>query len=160
MYNMFKLFEMRILVFFAAMMLIVSSYAQQLSAETIEMCSNDVKASVENMKNSSEGWNQGAEPFSKFIEKFSTDEQFMNTRIKLTVAQKNEYKELLVPSNFEAKLPAIRQEGEEMYYQQWGEMQTNTVYLDCGWVDSYYTHTFEFKRIGGKWNLSKIVPGE
>lgn len=151
---------MRLLMFVAALAVAVCGYAQQPSAEAIEMCSNDVKESIENMKNSAEVWNQGAEPFSRFIEKFSTDEEFCKSRIQLTAAQRAEYKSVLAPSNFEAKLPYIRQEGEDMYYQQWGEMQRNTVYLDCGWVDSYYTHTFEFKRVGGKWVLSKVVPGE
>lgn len=151
---------MRILAFFAGLFFTLCCYAQQPDAVAVEMCSNDVKASIESMKDSEEVWNQGAEPFSRFIEKFSTDEEFCNSRIKLTVAQRAEYKSILSPSNFEAKLPHVRQDGEDMYYQQWGEMQRNTVYLDCGWVDSYYTHTFEFKRIGGKWVLAKIVPGE
>lgn len=151
---------MRLLTFISGIFFAVCCYAQLSNAELAELYSKDVKESVENMKNGAEVWNQGAEPFSQFIEKFSTDEEFCNSRIKLTAAQRAEYKSVLAPSNFVAKLPYEPNPGDGLYYQQWGEMQRNTVYLDCGWVESYYTHTFEFKRIGGKWVLAKIVPGE
>ncbi len=152
----------KILLFFAVLALsVVSSYAQMTKDEIIKSYISDVKESIELMKNPSEKWN-ASEAFSSFIEKFSTDVEFMNSRMKLTDVQAIEYKSLLVPSNFEAKLPFEKEGSEEseMFYQMWGEMQYGTVHLDCGWVDSYYTHTFEFKRIGGKWYLSKIVPGE
>lgn len=136
-------------------------FAQMSQEEIIKSYNADVNESIELMQNPSEPWNSG-EAFSSFIKKFSTDEEFMKSRIKLTAAQQSEYKDLLVPSNFEAKLPFQKEDAEEgdLYYQMWGEMQYSTVHLDCGWVDSYYTHTFEFKRLGGKWFLSKIVPGE
>lgn len=136
-------------------------YAQMTQEQIIKSYTDDVTESVALMQDSSEPWNQG-ESFTSFIKKFSTDEQFMNSRIKLTAAQQIEYKDLLIPSNFEAKAPFAKEGNEEstLFYQMWGEMQFSTVHLDCGWVDSYYAHTFEFKRLGGKWFLSKIVPGE
>ena len=76
----------------------------------------------------------------------------------LTDDQREKYASLLVPDNFTAKRPFAKDDDE--YYQAWGEIQYTQVYLDCGWVDSYVTHTFEFKRIGGKWYLDKVVPGE
>lgn len=99
---------MRILAIFACLLSVVCGYAQQQEAEAVEMCSNDVKDSIEAMKNCAEVWNQGAEPFCQFIEKFSTDEDFCNSRIKLSAAQRAEYKSILTPSNFEAKLPHVR----------------------------------------------------
>lgn len=136
-------------------------FAQMSKEEILKSYIADVDESIELMQNPSEKWNS-AEAFSSFIKKFSTDEEFMKSRIKLSDAQQKEYSELLVPSNFEAKHPFQKEDAEEgeLYYQMWGEMQYSTVHLDCGWVDSYYTHTFEFKRLGGKWYLSKIVPGE
>ena len=143
------------------MMLAIVGYAQMSQAEIIKNYIIDINESVELMQDASEAWNQG-EAFSEVIKKFATDEEFMNSRIRLTPAQVTEYKELLVPSNFEAKHPFQKEDAEdgELFYQMWGEMQWGTVHLDCGWMDSYYTHTFEFKRNGGKWYLTKIVPGE
>lgn len=119
---------------------------------------SEVENSVARMKNPATKCNTGAEPFSKFIEQFSTDKAFFDSRIALTDAQKSEYAELLVPENFTAKLPFVKD--DDVYYQTWGETQGFQVYLECGWCDSYSTHTFEFKRKGNKWYLSKIVPGE
>lgn len=147
---------------FIAIAISIATCQAQMSQEDIIKCYiSDVNESVELMQHTSEPWNQG-EAFSSFISKFSTDEAFMKSRIKLSAAQQNEYQDLLIPSNFEAKTPFEKEGNEEStyFYQMWGEMQFSTVHLDCGWVDSYYAHTFEFKRLGGKWYLSKIVPGE
>ncbi len=143
------------------MMFAVAGYAQMSQEEILKSYIADVDESEALMKDASEAWNQG-ESFVSFIEKFSTDEAFMKSRIKLTPAQMRDYSDLLVPSNFTAKHPFKKEGGDDtdMFYQMWGEMQFGTVHLDCGWVDSYYAHTFEFKRLGGKWNLTKIVPGE
>ena len=145
----------------AGVMLAIVTHAQMSQQEIIKNYIIDINESVELMQDASEKWNQG-EAFSEFIQKFSSDEEFMNSRIRLTAAQLSEYKELIVPSNFEAKHPFQREDAEEgeLFYQMWGEMQWGTVHLDCGWMDSYYTHTFEFKRNGGKWYLTKVVPGE
>ena len=151
----------RILAFIAGVMFVMAGYAQMSQAEIIKNYIIEIDESIELMQDASEKWNQG-EAFSEFIQKFSSDEEFMNSRIRLTAAQLSEYKELIVPSNFEAKHPFQREDAEEgeLFYQMWGEMQWGTVHLDCGWMDSYYTHTFEFKRNGGKWYLTKVVPGE
>ena len=151
----------RILAFIAGVMFVMAGYAQMSQAEIIKNYIIEIDESIELMQDESEAWNQG-EAFSEFIKKFATDEEFMNSRIRLTAAQLSEYKELIVPSNFEAKHPFQREDAEEgeLFYQMWGEMQWGTVHLDCGWMDSYYTHTFEFKRNGGKWYLTKVVPGE
>lgn len=151
----------RIVLLMAGVMLAIVTHAQMSQQEIIKNYIIDINESVELMQDASEKWNQG-EAFSEFIQKFSSDEEFMNSRIRLTAAQLSEYKELIVPSNFEAKHPFQREDAEEgeLFYQMWGEMQWGTVHLDCGWMDSYYTHTFEFKRNGGKWYLTKVVPGE
>ena len=151
----------RILAFIAGVMFVMVGYAQMSQAEIIKNYIIEIDESIELMQDASEKWNQG-EAFSEFIQKFSSDEEFMNSRIRLTASQLSEYKELIVPSNFEAKHPFQREDAEEgeLFYQMWGEMQWGTVHLDCGWMDSYYTHTFEFKRNGGKWYLTKVVPGE
>ncbi|MBQ4345113.1 MAG: hypothetical protein IJC40_04340 [Muribaculaceae bacterium] len=118
----------------------------------------EIEETVARFNNPSTPCNQGGEAFNDFIAKFSTDQEFLNSRLKLTEAQKSEYAELLVPENFTAKLPFAKD--DDMFYQAWGELQFNSAYLDCGWVDSYCTHTFEFKRIGGKWYLAKVVVDE
>lgn len=118
----------------------------------------EIEETIARFENPSTPCNQGGEAFNKFIEKFSTDQEFLNSRLKLTAAQKSEFAELLVPENFTAKLPFAKD--DDMFYQAWGELQYNSAYLDCGWVDSYCTHTFEFKRIGGKWYLAKVVVDE
>lgn len=115
----------------------------------------DVEASVKRMENPSADCNQGAEPFRRFIAKFSTDKDFMDSRLKITAEQRSQFAALLTPESFKAMTPFAK-DGEE-YYQAWGELQRNSAYLDCGYVDSFSAHTFEFKRIGEKWYLAKIV---
>lgn len=118
----------------------------------------EVDATVAKVMSAKAPCNQGPEAFKTFIGKFSTDSAFMESRVRLTDDQREKYASLLVPDNFTAKRPFAKDDDE--YYQAWGEIQYTQVYLDCGWVDSYVTHTFEFKRIGGKWYLDKVVPGE
>lgn len=115
----------------------------------------DVEASVKRMESKAADCNQGAEPFSGFIAKFSTDKDFMESRLKISDEQRNRFAELLLPEEFVAKVPFAK-DGDQ-YYQAWGELQRNSAYLDCGFVDSFSDHTFEFKRIGEKWYLAKIV---
>ena len=76
------------------MMLAIVGYAQMSQAEIIKNYIIDINESVELMQDASEAWTQG-EAFSEFIKKFATDEEFMNSRIRLTPAQVTEYKELL-----------------------------------------------------------------
>ncbi len=125
-----------------------------MSAQTAK----EVQATVAKMESGSALCNKGAEPFKTFIAKFSADEEFMNSRIKLSDAQRTEFADLLVPSNFTAKEP-FEKDGD-MYYQSWGELQYQKTYLDCGWVDSYVTHTFMFERLDGKWYLHKVIADE
>lgn len=129
------------------------------SAVSFAQTAAEVKATEKKMMAASCPSNGAPEAFKTFIAQFSTDKDFMESRLALTPEQREQYAELLVPSSFTAKTP-FDKDGEE-YYQAWGELQYNKAYLDCGWVDSYVTHTFEFTRgAGGKWQLSKIVPGE
>lgn len=114
----------------------------------------EVKESVAKMESKSALCNKGPEAFNTFIAQFSTDEEFMKSRIKLDEAQSTEFAELLIPSNFTAKEPFAKD--DDMYYQSWGELQYQKTYLYCGWVDSYTTHTFHFERIDGKWYLYRI----
>ena len=152
-------------IFFSAFIAIVISIAtcqaQMSQDDIIDSYVADVNESVQTMMGTSQPWNQG-ESFVSFIMQFSTDTEFMKSRIKLSAEQQAEYANLLVPSNFEAQTPFEKEGNDDskFFYQMWGEMQYSTVHLDCGWVDSYYSHTFEFKRVGGKWHLTKIVPGE
>lgn len=116
---------------------------------------SEVNASQKMMTTASTPCNQGPEAFKQFIVKFNTDSTFMAQRLALTPEQKAEYGHLLKPGNFEAKVPYDR-DGEECY-QCWGELQYNKAYLDCGLVDSYVEHTFEFVRRNGVWYLGKVV---
>lgn len=118
----------------------------------------EVNATQKRMLAASTPCNQGAEPFKQFIVKFNTDSAFMASRIDVTPAERSQYASILVPGNFEAKAPFAK-DGDE-FYQSWGELQRNKAYLECGWVDSYCTHTFEFVRRAEKWYLGKVVPGE
>lgn len=134
---------------------VLAVFAAGAQAQT----ASEVLASVKKMESTSSPCNQGAEAFRQFIQKFNTDAGFMASRLRVTDAQKEQFADILVPGNFEAKKPFAK-DGEE-YYQMWGEIQFNKVYLDCGWVDSYVTHTFEFVRDAkGLWTLGKVVPGE
>lgn len=118
----------------------------------------EVEATQKKMMAKTTPCNQGPEPFSQFIAKFNTDPQFMAERLAVSDAEKEKFAGVLAPGNFEAKKPFAK-DGDE-YYQSWGELQFAKAYLDCGWVDSYVTHTFEFVRRDGKWYLGKVVAGE
>lgn len=143
--------KLKSLIIAIVAMFIASS---SLSAQTAK----EVQATVAKMESSSALCNKGPEPFKTFIAKFSTDEEFMKSRLKLSEAQSTEFADLLVPSNFTAKEP-FEKDGD-MYYQSWGELQYQKTYLDCGWVDSYVTHTFLFERFDGKWYLHRIIADE
>ena len=65
----------------------------------------EVKETVAKMESKTALCNKGPEAFNTFIAKFSTDEEFMKSRIKLSEDQSTEFAELLVPSNFTAKEP-------------------------------------------------------
>lgn len=125
-----------------------------MSAQTAQ----EVQATVAKMESKTALCNKGPESFKTFIAQFSTDEEFMKSRLKLSEAQSTEFADLLVPSNFTAKEP-FEKDGD-MYYQSWGELQYQKTYLDCGWVDSYVTHTFLFERFDGKWYLHKVIADE
>lgn len=143
--------KLKSLIIAIVAMFIASS---SLSAQTAK----EVQATVAKMESSSALCNKGPEPFKTFIAKFSTDEEFMKSRLKLSEAQSTEFADLLVPSNFTAKEP-FEKDGD-MYYQSWGELQYQKTYLDCGWVDSYVTHTFLFERFDGKWYLHRVIADE
>ena len=118
----------------------------------------EVKETVAKMESKTALCNKGPEAFNVFIAKFSSDEEFMKSRIKLSEDQSTKYAELIIPSNFTAKEPFAKD--NDMYYQAWGELQYQKTYLDCGWVDSFITHTFLFERIDGKWYLAKVIADE
>ena len=133
---------------------IMACIACSVSAQTAK----EVQDSEARMQNKSTACNGGPEAFNVFIAKFSTDEQFMTSRVKLDETQLTQFADLIVPSNFMAKTPFA--EDDDMYYQSWGELQYKKAYLDCGWVDSYMTHSFLFERIDGVWYLSKVIADE
>lgn len=115
----------------------------------------EVEATNKKMMAASTACNQGTEPFKNFIAKFSTDKEFMESRIKLSAEQREKYAAELVPETFTAKTPFAK-DGDE-WYQDWGELQYNKTYLECGWVDSYVEYIFVFERKDGKWYLSDVV---
>ena len=115
----------------------------------------EVEATNKKMLAASTPCNQGPEAFKDFIAKFSTDNEFMDSRLKLSPELREKYASVLVPSEFTAKKP-FEKDGEE-WYQAWGELQFGKAYLMCGWVDSYVEYIFEFTRQNGKWFLSNIV---
>ena len=134
---------------------LIAVFAFSIKAQTAA----EVQATVKKMENASTKCNGAPEAFKTFIAQFSTDKDFFNSRLQLTDEEKTKYAEILVPENMTAKEPY--EKDDDMYYQAWGELQYNKAYLDCGWVDSFVTHTFEFTRgKGGKWYLTHIVPGE
>ena len=67
------------------------------SASMSAQTAKEVQETVARMESSSALCNKGPEAFKTFIEKFSTDEEFMNSRIKLeNEAQRTEFAELFV----------------------------------------------------------------
>lgn len=138
-----------------AVMAILFGGAVSANAQTAA----EVNATEKKMTSASAPCNKGPEAFKTFIEKFNSDQEFLDSRLAVGDAQKAKFAELLVPGNFAAKTPAPK--GDDEWYQSWGEIQYNKVYLDCGWVDSYVEHTFEFIRNAkGEWTLGKVVAGE
>lgn len=115
----------------------------------------EVNASIKRMEAASTPCNGGPESFKSFIAKFSTDKDFMESRLKISADQRQEFASILEPSTFTAKTPFVKDDDE--WFQMWGELQFGKAYLMCGWVDSYVEYTFEFVRDGGQWYLGKIV---
>lgn len=146
----------RIIFLLAAVAMTLSMYAQTGNAAAIQ----EVKASVAKIESAKTPCNSGKEPFKDFIQKFNTDSAFMASRIKLPAKQAEEFKGLLHPGSFQAMEPYERDnEGTpDWFYQVWGpEIQFGKVYLTCSWVDSFYTHIFEWTRgAGGLWYLTAI----
>lgn len=141
----------RIFILFA---MILGGSMVSMNAQTAE----EVDASNKRMLSASTPSNKGPEAFKDFIAQFSTDPEFMESRLKLTPDQRGKFAEAIVPSEFTAKAPF--QKGDDEWYQMWGELQYNKAYLMCGWVDSFVEYTFEFTRQNGKWYLSNIVAEE
>ncbi len=151
--------KLKSLLIAGAMFIAGSAMAQTPEQQRIiDLTISDVTESIEIFNDPATPSNYGAEAFKNFIAKASTDQEFLDSRIRLTPEKKAEYAQLLVSENFTTQLPYMK--GDQIYVQMWGELQSNTAYLDCGWADSYYTHTFVFKRQGGKWYLADIIPGE
>lgn len=148
--------KIRTFLFGLLTMLPATAMAQyDLNAAAAEHA-QEVTESIEKM-NAPGKQNDGPEAFKVFIEKFSTDPEFMNSRIDLPENVKASNADLLVPENFQAKMPEIRDnEGmEDVYYQVWDEMQFHTVHLSCCW-DGIIERDYVFMRKNGKWYLSQI----
>lgn len=119
----------------------------------------EVNATVKKMEAASAPCNKAPEAFKTFIEKFNTDQAFLDSRLAVDEAQRAKFADILKTGNFKAMTPAPK--GDDEWYQSWGELQYNKAYLDCGWVDSYVEYTFEFIRNKqGLWTLAKVVAGE
>lgn len=135
--------------------------ASLFSPMTIQaQTASEVEATNKKVMAASTPCNSGTEPFKDFLKKFNTDKTFMESRMAISDSQKEKFAAVLVPSTFMAKAP-FEKDGE-MFYQMWGEVQGMKVYLECGWVDSFYEHTFEFQRKNGnsEWYLTNIVLGD
>lgn len=140
--------------------LIIASAAMILPMNVQAQTAADVKSTDKKVMAASTPCNAGTEPFKDFLKKFNTDKTFMESRLAISDSQKEKYAAVLEPSTFMAKTP-FEKDGE-MFYQMWGEIQGMKVYLECGWVDSYYEYTFEFQRKNGNsdWYLTNIVTGD
>lgn len=149
---------MKIKFFLAASMLALSATAMaqyDLSASVAEH-TTEVNESVARL-NADGKHNLAPEPFKVFIAKFSTDPEFMASRINLSPADKEKNASLLVPETFTARLPEImsNEGNDDVYYQVWDEMQAHTVHLNCCW-DGILDHDIVFERKTGKWYLTQI----
>ncbi|MBD5246905.1 MAG: hypothetical protein HDS54_01890 [Barnesiella sp.] len=140
-----------------ALLACVSASADYDLNAAAEAYNAEVAASIEKM-NGNDKHNAGPEPFKEFIARFSTDEDFMNSRIALDDASREKYSSLLTPDTFTAKMPVIADnEGtDDIYYQVWDEMQFHTVHLNCCW-DGVLDHNIIFTRKDGKWYLDTIT---
>ena len=143
---------------FAKIIVVIALTLSGGSLSSVAQTAAEVEASNKKMLATSSPCNQGPEAFKDFIAQFSTDRDFMDSRMKLTPAQREEYASILNPEEFTAKAPFAK-DGDE-WYQAWGELQFAKAYLMCGWVDSYVEYIFEFTRDNGKWYLSNIVAEE
>lgn len=120
---------------------------------------DEVQLTIKRMENPSTFCNGAPEAFSKFLQKFASDKDFFESRLTLPESEKAAFAAELKPENMKAMLPF--QKDGEMYYQAFGELQYNKAYLECGYVDSFSTHIYEFTRNKqGLWTLSHIVPGD
>lgn len=142
----------------AASLLTISASAMaqyDLNASVAEHAT-EVQESIDRL-NGNGKHNLAPEPFKDFLAKFSSDPQFMDSRISLSTADKEKNASLLVPETFSAKAPQIMlNEGvEDVYYQIWDEMQFHTVHLNCCW-DGILDHDIVFERKNGKWYLTQI----
>lgn len=124
----------------------------------------EVKASIAKMQRATTPCNGGKEVFKDFIVQFNADSAFMESRLRITPAEREEFGAVVALGQFEAKMPFLKKDGdtEDYFYQFWGpELQFAKVYLTCSWVDSFYTHVFEWTRgRDGLWYLTHIDPGE
>lgn len=152
----------RLTLFLAGLALsLAPAYAQDGVAEAAA----EVRASVAKMQSPRTPCNGGKEAFRDFSAKFSTDSAFMASRLRLAPAVQEQFAELLVPASFTAREPYEKTDdngAKDWFYQFWGpELQFAKVYLTCSWVDSFYTHVFEWTRLkDGLWYLTNIDPGE
>lgn len=140
-----------------ALMAAAAASAQYDLNAAAEQYKTEVEESIAKM-NSDDNHNAGPEPFKDFIAKFSTDTDFMNSRIALSDADRAKFADLLTPSTFTAKLPVIAENDgvEDVYYQIWDEMQHHTVHLNCCW-DGVLAHNFIFMKKNGKWYLDQVT---
>lgn len=140
-----------------ALLTVTAASAQYDLKTAAEEYKTQVEASIKKM-NGNDKHNAGPEAFKDFIAKFSTDEAFMNERIALDDKAREKYADLLTPSTFTAKLPAIADNdgSEDIYYQIWDEMQFHTVHLNCCW-DGVLENNIIFMKKDGKWYLETIT---
>ena len=140
--------------------LIITCATVLLPMPVLSQTAAEVDATNKKVMSASMPCNAGTEPFRDFLKKFNTDKAFMESRLAISDAQKEKFAALLEPSTFMVMTP-FEKDGD-MFYQMWGEIQGMKVYLECGWVDSFYEHTFEFQRKNGNsnWYLTNIVLGD
>lgn len=118
----------------------------------------EVQASVDRVMSPKAPCNQGPEPFSQFIQSFTTDSAYMASRLRLPQGQQERFAAILAdPANFSARSSFTTPEESEPQVRIWDEAQGNKVYLSWAVEDSYVLYTFLFQRADGRWYLASIT---
>ena len=121
--------------------------------------SRDIKASQKAIMDKEAVCNTGTEPFRDFIAKFNGDGAFLAQRTNIDKALEKKYAKVLQPGQLVASGPTER-DGDD-WYRKWSAIQPNTVFFDCGWVDSQIVYTLEFTRASANepWFLTRLIEG-
>lgn len=92
--------------------------------------------------------NQGAEPLIVFIERFSNDPQFRESRSLLS----GKWLRAIIALKADALIPSNAPD-ETGLFTSWHNVGTDSAYLTTGWINSEVAEEFYFKRIDARWFL-------